>query len=77
LIKLTNVFQDLSYYNQQLVQIRIKQGFNSSASANNLISMFVFFNFVRPHSIIGWTCTRPGCWTETLTKSKRKFLFAA
>lgn len=30
---------------------KTKQGFNSFASANNLISMFVFFyNFVRPHS---------------------------
>lgn len=33
---------------------KTKQGFNSFDSANNLISMFVFFfNFIRPHSALG------------------------
>ncbi len=33
---------------------KTKQGFSSFRSANNLISMFVFFfNFVRPHSALG------------------------
>ena len=32
---------------------KTKQGFSSFASANNLISMFIFFyNFVRPHSAL-------------------------
>ena len=32
---------------------KTKQGFSSYASANNLISMFVFFfNFIRPHSAL-------------------------
>ena len=33
---------------------KTKQGFNSFDSANNMISLFVFFfNFVRPHSALG------------------------
>lgn len=42
-----------AFHKQFKAWYKTKQGFNSFESANNLISMFVFFfNFIRPHSAL-------------------------
>ena len=57
---------------------KTKQGFSSFASANNLISMFIFFyNFVRPHSALN-NLTPAQCAGLRLSKKrKREFLLVA
>ena len=57
---------------------KTKQGFSSFASANNLISMFIFFyNFVRPHSALN-NLTPAQCAGLRLSKKrKQEFLLVA
>ena len=51
-----------------------KQGFASFASANNLISMFIFFyNFVRPHSALN-NLTPAQCAGLNLSKKRKREL---
>lgn len=66
------------FHKQFKAWYKTKQGFNSYQSANNLISMFVFFfNFVRPHSALN-NLTPAQVAGLTLTKAqKRKFLLVA
>ena len=55
---------------------KTKQGFSSFSSANNLISMFVFFhNFVRPHSALNGL-TPAQCAGLKLSKRRKRFSFA-
>lgn len=54
---------------------KTKQGFSSSACANNLISMFIFFyNFVRPHSALNGL-TPAQCAGLVLSKTRKRELF--
>ncbi len=51
---------------------KTKQGFSSFASANNLISMFIFFyNFVRPHSALN-NLTPAQCAGLMLSKKRKR-----
>ena len=51
-----------------------KQGFNSFQSANNLISMFVFFyNFVRPHSALNNFTPAEVAGLNLSKRQKRKY----
>ena len=53
---------------------KTKQGFSSFASANNLISMFIFFyNFVRPHSALNGL-TPAQCAGLILSKKRKREL---
>ena len=67
-----------SFNKQFKAWYKTKQGFSSFQSANNLISMFVFFfNFVRPHSALGG-CTPAQVAGLNLSKHrKRDYLFVA
>jgi putative transposase len=57
---------------------KTKQGFSSFASANNLISMFVFFfNFVRPHSALNGLTPAQVAGLNLTKKQKREFLLVA
>ena len=67
-----------SFNHQFKAWYKTKQGFFSLRSANNLISMFVFFfNFVRPHSALN-SCTPAQVAGLCLSKKqKREFLLVA
>lgn len=57
---------------------KTKQGFSSFLSANNLISMFVFFfNFVRPHSALNGLTPAQVAGLNLSKKRKREFLLVA
>ena len=57
---------------------KTKQGFCSFSSANNLISMFVFFfNFVRPHSALNGLTPAQVAGLNLSKKHKRKYLLVA
>ena len=57
---------------------KTKQGFSSFDSANNLISMFVFFfNFVRPHSALDGLTPANVAGLNLNKKRKREFLLVA
>ena len=57
---------------------KTKQGFSSFASANNLISMFIFFyNFVRPHSALNGLTPAQCAGLHLSKKRKRQLLLVA
>lgn len=57
---------------------KTKQGFCSFGSANNLISMFVFFfNFIRPHSALDGMTPAQVAGLNLSKKQKREFLLVA
>lgn len=57
---------------------KTKQGFSSFTSANNLISMFVFFhNFVRPHSALNGLTPAQCAGLRLSKKRKRELLLVA
>ena len=57
---------------------KTKQGFSSFDSANNLISMFVFFfNFVRPHSALNGLTPAQVAGLNLSNKQKREYLLVA
>lgn len=57
---------------------KTKQGFCSFDSANNLISMFVFFfNFVRPHSALGGLTPAQVAGLSLSPSQKRKYYLVA
>lgn len=57
---------------------KTKQGFSSFRSANNLISVFVFFfNFVRPHSALNGFTPAQVAGLNLSKKSKREFPLVA
>ena len=57
---------------------KTKQGFSSFDTANNLISMFVFFfNFVRPHSALNGFTPAQVAGLNLSKKRKREFLLVA
>lgn len=57
---------------------KTKQGFSSLHSANNLISMFIFFfNFVRPHSALNGLTPAQVAGLKLTKKQKRKYLLVA
>lgn len=57
---------------------KTKQGFSSFASANNLISMFIFFyNFVRPHSALNNLTPAQCAGLKLSNKRKRELLLVA
>lgn len=57
---------------------KTKQGFNSFESANNLISMFVFFfNFVRPHSALNNQTPAQVAGLNLTKKQKQRYLLVA
>jgi transposase-like protein/DNA-directed RNA polymerase subunit RPC12/RpoP len=67
-----------SFHHQFKAWYKTKQGFNSYASANNLISMFVFFfNFVRPHSALNNLTPAQVAGLNLSKREKRKFLLVA
>lgn len=57
---------------------KTKQGFCSFQSANNLISLFVFFfNFVRPHSALNGLTPAQVAGLRLSNKQKREYLLVA
>lgn len=57
---------------------KTKQGFSSFASANNLISTFVFFfNFVRPHSALNGLTPAQVAGLNLTKKQKSRYLLVA
>ena len=57
---------------------KTKQGFSSFESANNLISLFVFFfNFVRPHSALNGLTPAQVAGLNFSKRRKREFLLVA
>jgi len=57
---------------------KTKQGFSSFDSANNLISMFVFFfNFVRPHSALNGLTPAQVAGLNLSNTQKREYLLVA
>lgn len=67
-----------SFHHQFKAWYKTKQGFNSFSSANNLISMFVFFfNFVRPHSSLNGLTPAQVAGLKLSKREKRKFLLVA
>jgi len=57
---------------------KTKQGFSSFQSANNLISMFVFFfNFVRPHSALNGLTPAQVAGLKLSKKQKREYPLVA
>ena len=57
---------------------KTKQGFSSFQTANNLISMFIFFfNFVRPHSALGGLTPAQVAGLNLSKHQKREFLLVA
>ncbi|MDD4366662.1 MAG: integrase core domain-containing protein, partial [Eubacteriales bacterium] len=67
-----------SFNHQFKAWYRSKQGFCSFESANNMISMFVFFfNFVRPHSSLNNLTPAQVAGLNLSKKEKRKYLLVA
>ncbi|MDG2774573.1 IS6 family transposase [Vibrio parahaemolyticus] len=67
-----------SFHHQFKAWYKTKQGFNSYDSANNLISMFVFFyNFVRPHSALSGLTPAQVAGLSLTDKEKKKYLLIA
>jgi transposase-like protein len=67
-----------SFHHQFKAWYKTKQGFNSVESANNLISMFVFFyNFVRPHSSLNGLTPAQVAGLNLTAKEKKKYLLVA
>ena len=67
-----------AFHHQFKAWYKTKQGFNSFDSANNLISMFVFFfNFVRPHSALNNLTPAQVAGLSLSKREKRKFLVVA
>lgn len=67
-----------SFHHQFKAWYKTKQGFNSYDSANNLISMFIFFyNFVRPHSALNGLTPAQVAGLNLTKKQKRKYLLVA
>ena len=57
---------------------KTKQGFSNLHTANNLISLFIFFfNFVRPHSALGGMTPAQVAWLNLTKKQKREYLIVA
>jgi len=66
------------FHKQFKAWYKIKQGFSSFQSANNLISMFVFFfNFVRPHSALNGLTPAQVAGLNLSNKQKREFPLVA
>lgn len=67
-----------SFHHQFKAWYKTKQGFKSEATANNLISLFVFFfNFVRPHSSLGNQTPAQVAGLKLSSAQKRKYLLVA
>lgn len=67
-----------SFHRQFKAWYKTKQGFNSFDSANNLISMFVFFyNFVRPDSALNGLTPAQVSGLNLTAKNKNKYLLVA
>jgi transposase-like protein len=67
-----------SFNHQFKAWYKTKQGFSSFASANNLISMFVFFfNFIRPHSALNGLTPAQVAGLNLTKKQKQNFLLVA
>ena len=67
-----------SFNHQFKAWYKTKQGFSSFDSANNLISMFVFFfNFVRPHSALNGLTPAQVAGLNLSKKQKWEFLLVA
>lgn len=67
-----------SFNKQFKAWYKSKQGFNSFQSANNLISMFVFFyNFVRPHSSLNNLTPAQVAGLNLSKRQKRKYYLVA
>ena len=67
-----------SFHHQFKAWYRTKQGFKSFKSANNLISMFIFFyNFVRPHSSLNGLTPAQVAGLSLTNKEKKKYLLVA
>ncbi len=67
-----------SFNHQFKAWYKTKQGFHSYQSANNLISMFVFFfNFVRPHSALNNLTPAQVAGLTLSHKQKRKYYIVA
>ena len=68
----------VSFHHQFKAWYKTKQGFNSYYSANNLISMFIFFyNFVRPHSALAESTPAQVAGLNLTKKQRRKYLLVA
>ena len=66
------------FNNQFKAWYKTKQGFSSFESANNLISLFVFFfNFVRPHSALNGLTPAQVAGLNLSKQRKREFLLVA
>jgi transposase-like protein len=66
------------FHKQFKAWYKTKQGFSSFDSANNLISMFVFFfNFIRPHSALNGMTPAQVAGLKLSKKQKREFLLVA
>jgi putative transposase len=64
-----------SFNHQFKAWCKTKQGFYSFDSANNLISMFVFFyNFVRPHAALNYLTPAQVAGLNLTKKQKREYL---
>ncbi|GMG97684.1 hypothetical protein EN5CB1_25100 [Tepidimicrobium xylanilyticum] len=67
-----------SFHHQFKAWYKTKQGFNSFESANNLISMFIFFyNFVRPHSSLNGLTPAQVAGLNLNEREKKKYLLVA
>lgn len=67
-----------SFNKQFKAWYKTKQGFSSFRSANNLISMFLFFfNFVRPHSALNGLTPAQVAGLNLPKHRKRRFLLVA
>ena len=67
-----------SFHHQFKAWYKTKQGFNSFDSANNLISMFVFFyNFVRPHSALNNLTPAQVAGLKLTKNQRRQYLLIA
>lgn len=67
-----------SFHKQFKAWYKTKQGFNSYESANNLITMFVFFfNFVRPHLALNDLTPAQVAGLSLSKKEKQKFLLVS
>jgi len=67
-----------SFHKQFKAWYKTKQGFSSFSTANNLISMFVFFfNFVRPHSALSGLTPAQVAGLNLTKRQKREYLVVA
>jgi len=67
-----------SFHKQFKAWYKTKQGFSSFQTANNLISMFVFFfNFVRPHSALNDLTPAQVAGLNLSKTKKREYLLVA